>query len=35
MFKLFDKTYYAASWGNLTVIPGLGRQVVAGVQVAF
>ncbi|WP_121453925.1 TonB-dependent siderophore receptor [Acidovorax sp. 106] len=33
--NLFDKTYYTASWGNLTVIPGLGRQVVAGVQVAF
>ena len=24
--NLFDKTYYTASWGNLTVIPGLGRQ---------
>lgn len=33
--NLFDKTYYTASWGGLTVIPGLGRQVVAGVQVAF
>ena len=33
--NLFDKTYYTASWGNLTVIPGLGRHVVAGVQVAF
>ncbi|MFN7152051.1 MAG: TonB-dependent siderophore receptor [Acidovorax sp.] len=33
--NLFDKTYYTASWGALTVIPGLGRQVVAGVQVAF
>ena len=33
--NLFDKTYYTASWGGLTVIPGMARQVVAGVQVAF
>ena len=33
--NLFDKTYYPAAWGNLTVVPGLGRQVVAGVQVQF
>ena len=33
--NLFDKAYYTASWGALTVIPGLGRQVVAGVQVVF
>lgn len=33
--NLFDKTYYAASWGALTVLPGLGRQVVASVKVAF
>lgn len=33
--NLFDKAYYTASWGALTVVPGLGRQVVAGVQVAF
>lgn len=33
--NLFDKTHYTASWGGLTVIPGMGRQVVAGVQVAF
>ncbi len=33
--NLFNKTHYTASWGALTVIPGLGRQVVAGVQVAF
>jgi iron complex outermembrane receptor protein len=33
--NLFDKTYATASWGALTVIPGMGRQVVAGVQVAF
>lgn len=33
--NLFDKTYYTASWGGLTVIPGMGRQVVAGVQVNF
>ncbi len=33
--NLFDKTYYRASWGNLTVLPGLGRQIVAGVQTTF
>ncbi|ODS65059.1 MAG: ligand-gated channel protein [Acidovorax sp. SCN 65-108] len=33
--NLFDMAYYTASWGALTVIPGLGRQVVAGVQVVF
>lgn len=33
--NLFDKTYYAASWGAQTVLPGMGRTVVAGVQVAF
>ncbi|MDA8523137.1 TonB-dependent siderophore receptor [Acidovorax sp. NCPPB 4044] len=33
--NLFDKTYYTASWGALTVLPGLGRQVVAGLQVQF
>ncbi len=33
--KLFSKTYCTASWGNLTVIPGLGRRVAAGVQAAF
>ncbi|MGJ7489772.1 TonB-dependent receptor [Variovorax sp. ZT4R33] len=33
--NLLDKTYYAASWGGLTVLPGLGRQVVASVRVAF
>ncbi|WP_245951385.1 TonB-dependent siderophore receptor [Paracidovorax anthurii] len=33
--NLFDKTYYTASWGAITVLPGLGRQVVAGVQVQF
>ncbi len=33
--NLFDKTYYVASWGGLTVLPGLGRTVTAGVQVAF
>jgi iron complex outermembrane receptor protein len=33
--NLFDTTYYAASWGALTVLPGLGRQVVASVKVAF
>jgi iron complex outermembrane receptor protein len=33
--NLFDKTFYAASWNNLTVLPGLGRQVVAGLQAKF
>ena len=33
--NVFDQTYYTASWGALTVIPGLGRQVVAGLQMAF
>ncbi|MDD0838260.1 TonB-dependent siderophore receptor [Curvibacter sp. HBC61] len=33
--NLFNQTYYTASWGALTVIPGLGRQLVAGLQVAF
>ncbi|RYF24373.1 MAG: TonB-dependent siderophore receptor [Comamonadaceae bacterium] len=33
--NLLDKTYYAASWGAVTVLPGLGRQITAGVQVAF
>ena len=33
--NLFDKTYYPSSWGNFTVQPGLGRQLVASVKVAF
>jgi iron complex outermembrane receptor protein len=33
--NLFDKTFYNASWGALTVLPGLGRQVVAGIQSSF
>ncbi len=33
--NLFDTTYDAASRGALTVLPGLGRQVVASVKVAF
>ena len=33
--NLFDKTFYVASWNNLTVLPGLGRQVVAGLQAKF
>lgn len=33
--NLFDKTYYPASWGNLAVIPGLGRQFVAGLRYQF
>lgn len=33
--NLFDKTYYTSSWGNFTVQPGLGRQLVASVRVAF
>jgi iron complex outermembrane receptor protein len=33
--NVFDKEYYPASWGNLAVIPGLGRQFVAGVKYQF
>ncbi|XAH23868.1 TonB-dependent receptor [Xylophilus sp. GW821-FHT01B05] len=33
--NLFDKGYYTASWNNLTALPGLRRQVIAGVQVKF
>jgi iron complex outermembrane receptor protein len=33
--NLFNKAYYTASWGGLTVLPGLGRQVVAGLQAQF
>ncbi|WP_082492971.1 TonB-dependent siderophore receptor [Acidovorax sp. Leaf160] len=33
--NLFDKHYAASSWGALTVMPGLGRQVVAGLQYSF
>lgn len=33
--NLFNKNYYPASWGNLAVIPGLGRQVVAGLRYQF
>jgi len=33
--NLFDKTFYVASWNNLTVLPGMGRQVVAGLQAKF
>lgn len=33
--NLLNKTYYTASWGGLTVQPGLGRQVVASVRAAF
>ena len=33
--NLFDKTYYPASWGNLAVIHGLGRQFVAGLRYQF
>ncbi|AGW90890.1 hypothetical protein N234_12680 [Ralstonia pickettii DTP0602] len=31
----FNKNYYPASWGNLAVIPGLGRQFVAGLRYQF
>ena len=30
--NLFDKDHYLAAWRGLIVVPGLGRQVVAGVQ---
>ncbi len=33
--NLFDRHYAATSWGALTVMPGLGRQVVAGLQHSF
>jgi iron complex outermembrane receptor protein len=33
--NLFDREYYTASWGSLTVIPGLGRRVVLGAQLDF
>nr|WP_315595391.1 TonB-dependent siderophore receptor [uncultured Cupriavidus sp.] len=33
--NLFNKNYYPASWGNLAVIPGLGRQFVAGLRYQF
>ncbi|SPD64392.1 Iron complex outermembrane recepter protein [Cupriavidus taiwanensis] len=33
--NVFDKTYYPASWGNLAVVPGLGRQFVAGLRHRF
>ena len=35
LHNAFDKHYALASWGPLTVIPGLGRQLVASVQVRF
>jgi iron complex outermembrane receptor protein len=35
LHNAFDKHYALASWGALTVIPGLGRQLVASVQVRF
>ena len=33
--NLFDKQYAAASWGATAVLPGLPRQITAGVQVKF
>ncbi|MDF3839025.1 TonB-dependent siderophore receptor [Cupriavidus basilensis] len=33
--NLFNKNYYPASWGNLAVTPGLGRQIVAGLRYQF
>ncbi|SPA53848.1 TonB-dependent siderophore receptor [Cupriavidus taiwanensis] len=33
--NVFDKTYYPASWGNLAVTPGPGRQFVAGLRYQF
>lgn len=35
LHNLFDKHYATASWGAMTVLPGLGRQLVAGVQMEF
>ena len=35
LHNAFDRHYALASWGALTVIPGLGRQLVASVQVKF
>ncbi len=33
--NLFDRHYAATSWAAITVMPGLGRQVVAGLQHSF
>ncbi|QBY55865.1 TonB-dependent siderophore receptor [Cupriavidus oxalaticus] len=33
--NVLDKTYYPASWGNHAVVPGLGRQFVAGLRYRF
>ncbi len=33
--NLFDRHYATASWAAITVMPGLGRQVVAGLQHSF
>ena len=33
--NLFDKQYAAASWTATTVLPGMPRQITAGVQVKF
>jgi len=33
--NLFDKQYATASWNAIAVIPGLGRQLTAGLHVAF
>lgn len=35
VYNLFDREYYTASWGALTVIPGLGRQWTLGAQLDF
>lgn len=33
--NIFDKRYTAASWNNMTVLPGMRRQITAGVQMSF
>lgn len=33
--NLFDKQFATASWNAIAVIPGLGRQLTAGIHVAF
>ncbi|MFT4246477.1 MAG: TonB-dependent siderophore receptor [Pseudomonas sp.] len=35
IYNLFDREYYTASWGALTVIPGQARQLVLGAQLDF
>jgi iron complex outermembrane receptor protein len=30
--NLFNRSFYTASWGNLYVIPGAKRSIVAGLK---